>query len=215
MKKLRAFVQRNSCLVILTDNVVTEFVIRKWKAQGELFQLTRKIRQEAIDQDLQLIIQHLPGVRNKKADALSRLARKGDCTIKKQYLYPALAELELNVWLDAFATRTNKRLDEYCCVFPDHLAFVVNVFSTNWKNLKPLQHPSIPQILRTFVMVLNDGAEAVIILPDWKVKIWEQLTKEMTVKIIVLLLIEEIREKGSTMDNLNLQQLPEKQKSLD
>ncbi|KAA6394499.1 MAG: hypothetical protein EZS28_009975 [Streblomastix strix] len=97
VRKLRAFILRNSCLVIRTDNVVTEFAIRKWKTKGELLQLARKIRQEA--------------------DALSRLARIGDYAVKKEYLYPALAELELNDWLDAFATRTNKLLEEYCSLF--------------------------------------------------------------------------------------------------
>ncbi|KAA6366725.1 MAG: hypothetical protein EZS28_037749, partial [Streblomastix strix] len=198
-----------------TDNVVTEFAIRKWKTKGELLQLARKIRQEAIDQDLQLITKHLPGVRNKKADALSRLTRIGDYTVKKEYLYPALAELELNVWLDAFATRTNKRLDEYCSLLPDLRAFAHNAFSSNWKNLKPLLHPPIPQILRTVVKVQKDGAEAVIILPDWKGQIWEQLMKELAMKEVVLGWAEEVLEKGKTMNNL-IPQLPlGKQKPLD
>ncbi|KAA6377599.1 MAG: hypothetical protein EZS28_026875 [Streblomastix strix] len=206
-RKLRPFIQKNIYLIIRTNNVVTEFVTRKWKIRGELLQLARKIRQDALDQDLQLITKHIPGVRNKKADALCRLARKGDYIIKKEYLYPALTELELNVWLYAFATRTNKRLDEYCSLLPDHLSFVVNAFSTNWKNLKPLLHPPIPQILRTLVKVQKDGAESVIILPYWKRQIWELLMKEMTVKEVVLGWADEVLEKGKTMDNLNLQLL--------
>ncbi|KAA6382089.1 MAG: hypothetical protein EZS28_022386 [Streblomastix strix] len=47
MRKLRAFIQRSSCPVVRTDNVFTEFVIRKWKTKGELLQLTRKIRQKS------------------------------------------------------------------------------------------------------------------------------------------------------------------------
>ncbi|KAA6330690.1 MAG: hypothetical protein EZS28_053469, partial [Streblomastix strix] len=179
-------------LVIRTDNVVIE----------------------AIDQDLLLITEHHPGVKNKKVDALSHLAREGDYTVKKQYLYLALAELELNVRLDAFATRTNTHLTEYFTLSPNHREFAVNAFSTNWKNLMPLLYPPIPLKHRTLVKVQKGGTEAVIILPDWKRQIWEQLLKEISVTEIVLGQADEVLEKGKTMDILILQHSPEKTKAV-
>ncbi|KAA6328108.1 MAG: hypothetical protein EZS28_053754, partial [Streblomastix strix] len=163
---------------------------------------------EALNQDLQLITEHFPEIQNSRVEAFSRLARKGDYSMKKEFLYPILANLGLETWLYAFATRMNRRLERHCSLMLDHSAYSVNAYSSNWRNLNPFLHPPMPQIPRTLVKVQKDKAEAVIIIPDWKGQIWDQLLKEMTVKEVVQGWAEEVLEKGKTMVDLNLHLLP-------
>ncbi|KAA6374418.1 MAG: hypothetical protein EZS28_030055 [Streblomastix strix] len=92
LKVFRSRIQRSSCLVIRTDNVVKEITVTKWSAKKELFQIARRIRMEAVNQDLKLTTEHLPKIQNSKADALSFIARKEDYIVKKEFLCPALAE---------------------------------------------------------------------------------------------------------------------------
>ncbi|KAA6370574.1 MAG: hypothetical protein EZS28_033900, partial [Streblomastix strix] len=52
---------------------------------------------------------------------------KQEYYVKQKVLDQALAILRLIVWLDIFASRTNKRLRSYCNLLPDHQAYAVNV----------------------------------------------------------------------------------------
>ncbi|KAA6397633.1 MAG: hypothetical protein EZS28_006842 [Streblomastix strix] len=99
----------------------------------------------------------------------------------------------------------NRRLERYCSLLPDHRAYVVNAYSTNLRNLNPFLHPPIPQILRTFVKVQKDKADAAIIIPDWKYQICDQLLREIIVKEVVLGRVEEVPEKGRTMTDKHLE----------
>jgi hypothetical protein len=86
---------------------------------------------------------HIPGAQNKVADSLSRMAASGDYCIKKEVLNKIMDQLGLPVWLDAFATRINKRLNAYCSLLPDKGAFEVNAYRVDWKITKPYLHPPI------------------------------------------------------------------------
>ncbi|KAA6397897.1 MAG: hypothetical protein EZS28_006574 [Streblomastix strix] len=80
------------------DKAATEYVTKNWRIKGELLQLARKTRQQAVDQDQQLITELIPRVKNRKTDVLYRLVSKGYYSAKKEQIYPALAKMELELW---------------------------------------------------------------------------------------------------------------------
>ncbi|KAA6378686.1 MAG: hypothetical protein EZS28_025789 [Streblomastix strix] len=60
----------------------------------------------------------------------------------------------------------------------------------------------------------KNEAESVIVLPNWKRHIQDQLLNEIIVKEVVSGQAEEILEKGKTMIDLNLQFRPGKIKAI-
>lgn len=69
-------------MMINTDNMVTEWCIRRWRAKKEMLQIIRKIRMFALERDIHLMTQHIPGMNNKVADSLSRMSMVGDYQVK-------------------------------------------------------------------------------------------------------------------------------------
>jgi ribonuclease HI len=105
-----------SCIALFTDNAVVEYGLRKWKAALPLRSMVRKIYEFLQREDIQLTTTHLPGKDNTTADSLSRLARSGDYALKREIALETMEKLKLTCNLDAFASRTNKLLKNYCSV---------------------------------------------------------------------------------------------------
>ncbi|KAA6367788.1 MAG: hypothetical protein EZS28_036685, partial [Streblomastix strix] len=69
-----------SCFLVRTDNTVTEFCARKWKAKYDLLQIVRSIRKHVLENNLKLEMIHIQRYKNITADSLSRIAANGDST---------------------------------------------------------------------------------------------------------------------------------------
>ncbi|KAA6392864.1 MAG: putative reverse transcriptase [Streblomastix strix] len=207
LRSLRDFIPKGSCILVRTDNTVTEFCIRKWKAKQDLLQIVRRIRKHVLENNLKLEMVHIQGFKNVIADSLSRIAANGDYYVKQKVLDQALAILGLPVWLDIFASRTNKRLRSYCNLLPDHQAYAVNGYSFNWSQINPYLHPPISQILKVLRKVRDDNAEAVLVIPSWKGQVWSRWIEEMKIAEVDLGESNECLEMGKLMKDLH-QQLP-------
>ncbi|KAA6357607.1 MAG: hypothetical protein EZS28_046867 [Streblomastix strix] len=110
----------------------------------------------------------------------------GDYQVKQEVIDLAIKKLGLHVWLDAFASRTNKRLTKYCSLLLDQGAYKVIAFSLNWERLTPYLHSPVKLILKVLAKVERDKAEAIIVLPAWRAQMWSQLLQEMIVQQVDL-----------------------------
>jgi hypothetical protein len=82
LRSMRSYFPNGIAMVVNTDNVVTEWSIRRWREKRSTWQLLRRIRSLVMDMDVQLLTQHIPGSENSLADQLSRMSIKGDYWIK-------------------------------------------------------------------------------------------------------------------------------------
>jgi hypothetical protein len=68
-----------------TDNMVNVFNMQRQGASQFLLYETRQIFSLLQRMDMRLLVTHTPGVENEVADALSRLDKVGDYSLKQEY----------------------------------------------------------------------------------------------------------------------------------
>ncbi|KAA6320613.1 MAG: hypothetical protein EZS28_054662, partial [Streblomastix strix] len=96
-------------LTLYTDNQTVEYNLRRWRAAPNQIHLVILIFKLQEELNIQLSTIHIPGLQNNRADALSRLAWRGDYTIKQEVLQMVTHQLQFFPQIDIFATRTTKR----------------------------------------------------------------------------------------------------------
>ncbi|KAA6389986.1 MAG: hypothetical protein EZS28_014493, partial [Streblomastix strix] len=136
------------CLLFQTDNTTTEFCLRNWRLAKALVHIARIIFQLLENLNVFLVTEHIKGIHNNKADALSRMAHHGDYSISFPALNQAITFLQLVPTIDLFASRTMKRCEMYCSQQQDRIAVRRNAISFSWTGEKPLIHCPIEIIPR-------------------------------------------------------------------
>ncbi|KAH7825981.1 uncharacterized protein MONOS_4552 [Monocercomonoides exilis] len=115
--------------------------------------------------NLTIKAQHLPGRKNHRADALSRLERAGDYEIKDEALEEVHAQLKVRPTLDAFAFKRNHKVERLCGVSSP---IAEDGLTVPWSNECVLAHPQIPLIPMVIRKAQMENARAIILLPSWK-----------------------------------------------
>ncbi|KAA6389875.1 MAG: hypothetical protein EZS28_014598 [Streblomastix strix] len=152
------------CILLKTDNATTEFSIRRQRAASAILHLVREIFLLLDSLNLTIQTEHLPGLLNTTADALSRLCWIGDYIINPYLLLEVLHLIDFRPTLDAFVHRTNKQLDRYCSLQEDRKVFAINAMNIPWRGEELLLHPQIGLILKVIQKLIKDKA-AVPTLP--------------------------------------------------
>ncbi|KAA6404265.1 MAG: hypothetical protein EZS28_000208 [Streblomastix strix] len=111
--------------------------------------------------------EHLPGLENSTANALSRQSWIGDYQINPVLLNEALQKINFQPTLDAFAHKTNQFLKRYCSPQEDNKTIARNALNIPWTNELLLLHPPIGLIPKVIQKMIRDQVEAVLILPRW------------------------------------------------
>ncbi|KAA6365962.1 MAG: hypothetical protein EZS28_038512 [Streblomastix strix] len=112
--------------------------------------------------------EHLLGLQNSIADALSRLSWIGDYQINLVLLNEALLQINFQPTLDAFAHKPNMQLKRYCSPQEDIKAIAINARNILWTSELLLLHPPIGLIPKVIQKTIRDQVEAVLILPRWR-----------------------------------------------
>jgi hypothetical protein len=216
-------------LLIMTDNTTAMYNINRRAAAPNLAPTLRKLLNLIDRNDLRIRATHIPGSANKTTDALSRLERSGDYSLKKGILEKICPVIGIYPDVDLFASKRNHLLQTYCSLRyqPAHKVNpppglirtrkkgdagnpLGNAFHLNWKGLTPLIHPPIPLIYRALEKFSNEGDMSILIAPDWPGQTWNSLLHKLHVKKIVLGDSEEVLEKGPGMKRRNMKLPPGK-----
>ncbi|KAH7822277.1 putative Reverse transcriptase (RNA-dependent DNA polymerase) [Monocercomonoides exilis] len=156
---------RISQLQLRSDNSAVVFNVNRWNAGRNLRQTLKRIW--TLKEKLKIVLRavHLHGLRNTRADALSRLERAGDYSIADSELKEILSVLQVTPTLDAFAAQHNHKVDRWCGIGSplgeDGLAYP-------WKNECVLAHPPVPLIPMTIRKAQKERVPVVLLLPNWK-----------------------------------------------
>jgi ribonuclease HI len=201
---------RVRCLKIQSDNQTTVFILNKVKAKNRLLAPARKIFSILARTQIQIIAEHLPGVQNSSADALSRLEIAGDYQLDKDIFQSGLQTIQMFPEIDLFATEENHLLPRFVTVKRSMSAIAVNAFSINWNNLSIYLHPPIILISKCLQKIIHDKAEAVIVTPQWQGQTWWPLLQQITVRKVELGKSTEVLSPGFLMKSRNLKLPPGK-----
>ncbi|KAK2950873.1 hypothetical protein BLNAU_14175 [Blattamonas nauphoetae] len=97
-----------------TDNTSAIFNIRKGKAVKRLVGVTRSVFRRQKKLGLRVVqVEHLKGIENVTADMLSRMSLHWEFAMRSDVLGAVLKERRIEIDVDAFATRTNRKCERY------------------------------------------------------------------------------------------------------
>ncbi|KAH7816446.1 uncharacterized protein MONOS_13431c1 [Monocercomonoides exilis] len=196
---------RISQLQLRSDNSAVVFNVNRWNAGRNLRPTLKRIW--TLKEKLNIVLKavHLPGLRNTRADALSRLERAGDYSIADSELTEILATLQVSPTLDAFAAQHNHKVERWCGIGSplgeDGLAYP-------WKNECVLVHPPIPLIPMTIRKAQKERVPVVLLLPNWKGQNWDVLLEIKPHRTFEWRSLRTVLRKGLSMTNTGACLLP-------
>jgi hypothetical protein len=165
-----------STIKVLCDNVAAVSYVTKMGGRTDhMSQIAHELVDWCATRNIRLLVQHLPGVDNTKADRLSRWQNdRSDWRLDPE----VFARLE-SIWaaphgfsVDLFATRVNKLKSRFASWFYDPEATWVDAFAHDWSNETAYANPPHACILKVLQKARNEAVRLVLIAPCWQAQPW-------------------------------------------
>ena len=174
-------------------------------------ELAKEVWGWCIERNIWLTACHLTGVLNTIADRRSREFRdQTEWQLNKQ-TFDQICKHFGTPTIDLFASRLNRQLDNFVSWHPDPDAAAVDAFTTDWCNWFFYAFPPFSLITRCLQKISFEGAEGIMIVPDWPTQSWyARLGEMMTEPPLILtkskqLLTQPVSGQSHPMyDRLNL-----------
>ncbi len=140
-----------------------------------------------LNRQVLLSAEHLPGVKNIRADRLSR--KKPESSDWK--LDPQTFQCLMKAWApchyDLFASRQNTQLDNYVSWRPDPGAAATDAFLMKWTDGLNYAFPPFCMIARCLAKLRREESELILITPVWNTQPWYPDLLELSCKDPILL----------------------------
>jgi len=150
--------------------------------------LTKQIWSWAINNNIHLSAEHLPGSENVLADTASRIFDENTEWSLDSHVYSIIVEQLGPFCIDLFASRLNYKESKYVSWKPDPLALFVDAFSRSWNDFnKFYAFPPFSLILSCIQKITTDKARGVLIIPLWPTQPWFPKILGMLVAVPLLL----------------------------
>lgn len=187
---LQSFCKDMTCkhIRIKSDSTVAVICINKQgSTKTHLNTLTRDIWLFAIQRQLWLSAEHIPGVCNQKADIESRKVNIDTEWSLKKTIFDQITEQFGVPDIDLFATRINCQVGLYYSWRPDPNASGVDAFKQSWK--KKLNYIFCPfsMIGLALQKLEQEQAEAIMIAPLWSTQGWFPKLLQLVIQCPLLL----------------------------
>jgi hypothetical protein len=130
---------------------------------------------------IEVRVKHIAGIRNVRADQLSRGG-----TVKTEWslcedLYQSLWDLWGIPEIDMFATAENHKLPRYISPFPDNQAWEVNAMSLDWTGLQGYCFPPTGILEKVLLKIQKEECIMTVICPLWMGQSWHYLLPLLSV----------------------------------
>ena len=118
---------------------------------------------------------------NVEADALSRtISTASEWMLNVNIFETVVSHFRYVPDIDLFASRINKQIGQFVSYVPDPEAVHVNAFTLDWSEQKIYCFPPFAIIGKVIRKIINDGAEGILITPDWQTQYWYPLIFHIT-----------------------------------
>ena len=173
----------NSHIRVFSDNSPVVYVLkRRGSAKSKplnnwalsIFKLLRK-RQWFIS------VHHIAGKSNVWADQFSRSAPISTEWELDVESFSWISHLTHRPQIDLFATRENRKLNNFISPFPDHLALGIDAFTIDWNRWTCIYlFPPTNLILKVLENLMHFEGTAIIVAPLWPRAPWFHLLSSIT-----------------------------------
>ena len=124
---------------------------------------------------------HLPGKLNTEADHLSRKFNDRTEWMLDKGAFASIIQKFGKPEIDLFASRLNNQVHKYVSWLPDPEAVAVDAFTLNWNRLSFYAFPPFCLITKCLQKIRDDGAEGIMIVPNWPTQAWFPLVQKLMV----------------------------------
>ena len=181
---LRSFMSEiaGKSIQILSDNVTTvAYVNNMGGPVCELTALAEAIWATALENSIELVAKHVPGVSNTAADRLSRLPIQYEWMI-----HPVIFRQLDSMWgphtIDRFASMSTTQLPRYNSRFLDPATRGVDALAqTDWACENNYVNPPFRLINRVLDVVISQRAYATVIAPRWPGQVWFSRLRQLQI----------------------------------
>lgn len=126
----------------------------------------------------------LAGTSNTRADALSRRFKQGsEYQLDSVIFEKVQRQFNFNVTIDAFARSGNEQVPRYFSAELDPKAVAVDAFQQDWTKEHAWANPPFGTIRRVLDKIEEEGATALLCLPQWETLGWWPLLLKLAIKI--------------------------------
>jgi len=126
----------------------------------------------ALEKDIMLSAQHIPGVLNTTADQESRVERNRSDWMLSPAVFKKVCQILGPLEVDLFASRLTHQLPRFFSWRPDPQAEAVDAFQQDWGQLKGYANPPWCLVGRVLNKVRSQEAQLVLVAPVWRGQSW-------------------------------------------
>ena len=141
--------------------------------------LAKSIWLWALERDLMITAQHIPGVTNMIADSKSRLEGDRSDWMLSRSVFQKISQVLGPLEVDLFASRLTHQLPWFFSWRPDPLAEAVDAFQQDWSKVRGYANPPWCLIGHVLKKIKTQQAQVVLVAPVWKSQAWYLVALEM------------------------------------
>ncbi|XP_070578105.1 uncharacterized protein [Ptychodera flava] len=135
-----------------------------------------------LQRSITLQAEHIPGLQNRMADALSRQPENPHDYMLNPVVFRQLCQVTFTPTIDLFASRVTRQLLKYVAWKPDPQAVGQDAFTIHWATERPYLFPPLPLIGRCLHKITQDRAVVLFIAPVWANRPWYTRLLQMSVQ---------------------------------
>ncbi|KAA6361764.1 MAG: hypothetical protein EZS28_042711 [Streblomastix strix] len=199
---------RVQSLAIRSDNSTVVFDISKWRAQITLLKEIKQLHQPIEKLRIQIQITYLPGVKNKIADALSRLSRAEDYKLNVKIYQQTFLQMNLKLTIDLLSQHFNNLLPKFMSTIKGHGKIAIDALNQEQKKERLSIHSPISLIPAVLKKNREDQIDVMIIAPLWPGQIWYTELVNKNAQSLIFGWSNEILESGTSLIKKNLKLHP-------
>jgi hypothetical protein len=173
---------------LFTDNIVTMVYINKMGGKfPHLRQVAERILRRCEKRKVVIAAEHVPGVKNRLADKLSREPKDRSDWKLNSRVFQVLD----NRWgphtVDFFATRNNTQLPRFACWRADELATFIDGLKNLYRKENGYANPPFAIIGQVLGRLRRTQRDLTLVVPAWPAQHWWPVLLKLMVDVPVLL----------------------------
>ena len=172
----------------LDNTTAVACINRMASTKPNLMKMTKQTWVWAIERQIHLSAEHLPGRYNCIADHESRAFDNLDAEwMLKTTVFEAICDKFGMPDIDMFASRINSQLPGYYAWRPDPGALAIDAFQQHWDETLRYAFPPFSIVARVLQKVELEGATIILVFPIWPTQAWFPRALKMTIDTPYLL----------------------------
>ena len=166
----------------LYNTTAVACINRLASTKTQLMKLTKQMWCWALERNIILSAEYLPGYKNSTADAESRAVENTDAEwMISKPIFEAICDHFGQPKIDLFASRLNKQLATYYAWRPDPEAAAIDAFMQPWQHDLMHAFPPFRITGRVLQKTARDQATIILVAPIWPTQAWFSVALRMLI----------------------------------